>query len=397
MPSRSSWRAVLPTDEPERAGFGLYVHWPFCLSKCPYCDFNSHVAEQIDQRRWAAALCREIEHAGRLTGRRRLDTVFFGGGTPSLMAPDTVADILDTVRATWPISNDWEVTLEANPTSVEAGRFAAYRQAGVNRVSLGVQSLNDADLRRLGRLHTAAEARAAFDIARAAFDRVSFDLIYARQDQSLEAWRDELDEALAMAIDHLSLYQLTIEPGTAFGARAAAGRLRGLPDEDLSADMYDLTLETCERAGLVSYEVSNFARTGAESKHNMLYWSAGEYAGVGPGAHGRLTLNGRRHATVCPSAPGAWLRDAESDGPAFESVEPLSGQEQAEEYLMMGLRVLRGISLERLTDMGPDDEMPQRLKQAVSEGFLVIEGDRIRTTPRGRNLLNAVLRDVLLG
>ncbi|MFD0982217.1 radical SAM family heme chaperone HemW [Tropicimonas aquimaris] len=381
----------------QAAGFGLYVHWPFCQSKCPYCDFNSHVAEHIDQKRWADALSREVERAGALTGRRKLDTVFFGGGTPSLMAPETVAQVLDTVRATLPLANDWEVTLEANPTSVEAGRFAAYRQAGVNRISLGVQSLNDGDLRRLGRLHSAAEARAAFDIARREFDRVSFDLIYARQDQSLDAWCEELDRALEMAIDHLSLYQLTIEPGTAFGARAARGGLRGLPDEDLSADMYDLTVERCAEAGLELYEVSNFARSGAICKHNMLYWSAGDYAGVGAGAHGRLTLKGQRHATVCPSAPGAWLKKAEQEADAFEEFAPLSGQEAAEEYLLMGLRVTQGISMSRLLAMGADTDLPNRVDRMVEAGMLACEGDTLRTTHQGRALLNAVLRELLAG
>lgn len=386
-----------PGEDWQASGFGLYVHWPFCQSKCPYCDFNSHVAEHIDQARWADALAIEIERAGTLTGRRRLDTVFFGGGTPSLMAPETVARVLDTVRATWPLANDWEVTLEANPTSVEAGRFAAYRQAGVNRVSLGVQSLNDADLKRLGRLHSVAEARAAFEIARREFDRVSFDLIYARQDQSLDSWRDELDRALDMAIDHLSLYQLTIEPETAFGARAARGGLRGLPDEDLSADMYDLTVERCADAGLALYEVSNFSRDGAECKHNMLYWSAGDYAGVGPGAHGRLTLHGQRHATVCPSAPGAWLHRVERGDDTFDVFEALSGQEAAEEYLMMGLRVTRGISLSRLMAMGADASLPDRVAGMVDAGMLLQDGDTLRATPRGRSLLNAVLRELLAG
>ncbi len=386
----------MAAEDWQKSGFGLYVHWPFCQSKCPYCDFNSHVADRIDQTRWARALCREVERAGELTGRRRLDTVFFGGGTPSLMAPETVAAVLDTVRATWPLANDWEVTLEANPTSVEAGRFAGYRQAGVNRVSLGVQSLNDTDLKRLGRLHSAADARAAYDIARNTFDRVSFDLIYARQHQSLESWTEELDRALDMAIDHLSLYQLTIEPETAFGMRAAKGGLTGLPDEDLSADMYDMTVDACARAGLGAYEVSNFARPGAESRHNMLYWSAGDYAGIGPGAHGRLTMAGQRYATASWSAPGTWLDAVESDAPVFEVYTALTPKDVAEEYLMMGLRVTQGISLSRLIYMGADPHMPQRLEDLRANGLLKRDGDRVFTTRRGRNLLNAVIRELIV-
>ncbi|MEM8539192.1 MAG: radical SAM family heme chaperone HemW, partial [Pseudomonadota bacterium] len=270
----------------EYGGFGLYLHWPFCEAKCPYCDFNSHVVRSIDQQAWADAYLSEIDRIGTETDGRVLRSVFFGGGTPSLMAPEIVDAILTRVRATWPIANDIEITLEANPTSVEAGRFAAFRDAGVNRVSMGVQALNDKDLRALGRLHTAAEAMLAFDIARNVFDRVSFDLIYARQGQSLSAWRNELNAALSLAVDHLSLYQLTIEEGTAFGARYAAGKLRDLPDDDLSADMYALTQEVCAARGFDGYEVSNHARQGAESAHNQIYWRYGDYAGIGPGAHG---------------------------------------------------------------------------------------------------------------
>jgi oxygen-independent coproporphyrinogen-3 oxidase len=295
-------------------GFGLYLHWPFCQSKCPYCDFNSHVAASIDQRRWQRAYLAEIDRIGAETRGRVLNTVFFGGGTPSLMDPDIVAAVLDRVRATWTVANDWEVTLEANPGSVEAERFRAYREAGVNRLSMGVQALNDTDLRRLGRLHSLDEALGAFETARASFDRVSFDLIYARQDQTPDDWGRELDRALRMAVDHLSLYQLTIEDGTAFGARHAAGGLRGLPDDDRSVALYDMTQDRCAAAGMPAYEVSNHARPGAESRHNLIYWRGGDYAGIGPGAHGRLTLNGQRYATEAPRAPGAWLERVERDG-----------------------------------------------------------------------------------
>ena len=397
MPSPSWWPAALARADWEHAGFGLYLHWPFCQSKCPYCDFNSHVAAAIDQRRWAAAYVAEIGRIGALTEGRLLRSVYFGGGTPSLMAPETVAAVMDAVRATWPVANDWEVTLEANPTSVEAGRFAAYREAGVNRLSLGVQALNDDDLRRLGRRHTAAEAVRAFEIARAEFGRVSFDLIYARQDQGLAAWRAELDRALGLAIDHLSLYQLTIEPGTAFGARHAAGGLAGLPDEDLAADLYDATLEACAAAGLDAYEVSNFARPGSESRHNMLYWNGGDYAGIGPGAHGRLTLAEVRQATVSPSSPSVWLAAVEDGRGTATAWEALAGQEQAEEYLMMGLRVRQGISLARALAMGVDAALPQRIAAAAENGLVAVEGDRVVATARGRLLLNAVLRDLLVG
>ena len=265
----------------EHGGFGLYIHWPFCQAKCPYCDFNSHVVAKIDQKAWQSAYLSEIERVGAETEGRVLRSVFFGGGTPSLMDPSVVDAILTKVRATWPIANDIEVTLEANPTSVEAGRFQGFRDAGVNRVSMGIQALNDRDLKALGRLHTASEAMAAFEIARGAFDRVSFDLIYARQGQSVQAWEAELKQALTLAVDHLSLYQLTIEEGTAFGDRFAAGKLRDLPDDDRAADMFALTQGICSDAGFQSYEVSNHARSGCESIHNKIYWRYGDYAGIG--------------------------------------------------------------------------------------------------------------------
>ncbi|PRY20681.1 oxygen-independent coproporphyrinogen-3 oxidase [Aliiruegeria haliotis] len=396
-PSPNWLPGPLPVADWQNAGFGLYLHWPFCQSKCPYCDFNSHVWAEIDQRRWRNAYVAEIEKAGTLTTGRKLDTVYFGGGTPSLMDPDSVADILDAILRTWPVSNDWEVTLEANPSSVEAGRFSGYRQAGINRVSLGVQSLRDDDLRRLGRLHSAKEARTAYDIARSTFERVSFDLIYARQDQSMEEWSSELSMALDLAIDHLSLYQLTIEPGTAFGDRFARGRLPGLPDEDLSADMYDYTVQTCAERGLHRYEVSNFARPGSESEHNMLYWSGGDYLGIGPGAHGRLTTDHGRHATVCPSSPASWLASVEAGESSYSTFDPLTGQETAEEYLMMGLRLVDGISMSRLTGMWADDGMNDRIAAMISAGFLDLAADRLWATDRGLAILNAVLREVLAG
>jgi oxygen-independent coproporphyrinogen-3 oxidase len=395
------WRAALtelapaPLAEDWRAGgFGLYLHWPFCASKCPYCDFNSHVARYIDQRRWQAAFLSEIDRVGRLTQGRVLSSVFFGGGTPSLMDPELVAAILARVRATWPMANDAEITLEANPTSVEVGRFRGYAEAGVNRVSLGVQALNDCDLARLGRLHSAGEARRAFDIARDTFGRVSFDLIYARQDQSLAAWRTELSEALAMAVDHLSLYQLTIEPGTAFGDRHAAGGLRGLPDEDLAATMYEATQELCEAAGFSAYEVSNHARSGAEGRHNLVYWRYGDYAGIGPGAHGRLTLGGTRQATEAVMEPGRWFGAVER-GKGVETAVPIPPQDQADEYLMMGLRIFEGIDLRRYETLSGAPLDQKTLHNLAEDGLVTLDGERLRATPKGRLLLNRLVADLL--
>lgn len=376
-------------------GFGLYLHWPFCASKCPYCDFNSHVAATIDQDRWRRAYLSEIARIGAETQGRILDSVFFGGGTPSLMDPDLVAAILAAVRRTWPLANDLEVTLEANPGSVEAGRFRAYADAGVNRLSMGVQALNDADLRRLGRLHTAAEARVAFDIARAEFPRVSFDLIYARQEQTIAGWAVELREALTMAVDHLSLYQLTIEDGTAFGTRHAAGKLRGLPDDEAAADMYLLTQDILTDAGMPAYEVSNHARADSESRHNLIYWRCGDYAGIGPGAHGRLTLGGRREATRAPSSPAAWLAQVETAGHGERPREALSAEDQAAEYLMMAMRLAEGLDMDRLADISGRSLPATTIGRLVDLGMVRCEGARLRATGAGRAVLNAVIRELL--
>ncbi len=375
-------------------GFGLYIHWPFCQSKCPYCDFNSHVAETIDQGRWARAYISEIRRYAAETKDRVLNTVFFGGGTPSLMKPETVNAILDEVRAGWTLANDLEVTLEANPGSVEAARFAGYADAGVNRVSMGFQALNDRDLKRLGRLHSVEEARQASDIARKSFDRVSFDLIYARQDQSLADWRAELSEALSMGVDHLSLYQLTIEQGTAFGDRYNAGRLRGLPEDDDAADMYLATQEICEKAGMPAYEVSNHAQSGQESRHNLIYWRYGDYVGVGPGAHGRLTLGGNRYATDTLLTPGAWLKAAEV-GKADNGRTLLSGTDQAVEYLMMSLRLSEGINIERYQQLS-GNLLPERAIDHLTDlGFVKVSGENLQATATGRPVLNGVLRELL--
>ena len=375
----------------QEAGFGLYVHWPFCLAKCPYCDFNSHFAASIDQRRWAAAYVQEIGRVAAETPGRVLRSVFFGGGTPSLMQPETVAAVLDAAKAGWTFANDIEITLEANPTSVEAGRFRGYAAAGVNRLSMGVQALNDADLRALGRMHSAAEARAAFDIARAIFPRISFDLIYARQNQSVRDWAAELRAAIGMAVDHLSLYQLTIEPGTAFGARHAAGKLRGLPDEDLAADMWEVTQEVTAEAGLAGYEISNHAAPGSESRHNLIYWRQGDYAGIGPGAHGRLTLDGRRWATESPLAPGEWLA-AVGRGSGESLREEIGSDDLRVERLMMGLRLTEGLPRERCPT---DDSFISRINGLVDDGLVWTTPARIGVTARGRPVLNAVLRALL--
>ncbi len=349
---------------------------------------------QIDQTAWAAAYVSEIDRVGAETEGRVLRSVFFGGGTPSLMDPGVVDAILTKVRATWPIANDLEVTLEANPTSVEAGRFAGYRDAGVNRVSMGIQALNDRDLKALGRLHSAADAMAAFDVARGVFDRVSFDLIYARQGQSVSDWQAELRQALSLAVDHLSLYQLTIEEGTAFGDRYAAGKLRGLPDDDVSADMYAATQEICAAAGLAGYEVSNHARPGFESVHNKIYWRYGDYAGIGPGAHGRLTLGGRRFATEAPKAPGAWLQQVNRLEHGELAREALDDEAQLSEFLLMGLRLTDGVDVRRFPELSNAKYM-NKIKYLSEIDMLALDADVLRITPPGRPVLNAVLRALL--
>src|SRR6056297_1548372 len=389
MPLPSWFRAVLAEDW-QQGGFGLYIHWPFCEAKCPYCDFNSHVRREIDQSRWLRAYLSEIDRYAALLPERVLNTVFFGGGTPSLMDPEVVGAILERVQRAWPVANDLEVTLEANPGSVEAGRFRGYADAGVSRASMGIQALNDTDMRRLGRLHSHAEAIQAFDIARKKFDRVSFDLIYARQDQSLRDWQAELREALAMAVDHLSLYQLTIEPGTAFGDRFAKGGLRGLPKDDLAADMYDLTQELCDAAGMEAYEVSNHAKVGSESRHNLIYWRCGDYIGIGPGAHGRITLGGQRYATEAWSNPDRWLQGATS-GQSEKLRDAIAHSDQADEYLMMGLRVSGGINRHRYARLAGRDLPQDRLVYLQDLGLVDMDETSLKVTRRGRIVLNSVL------
>jgi len=349
---------------------------------------------QIDQQAWAKAYLSEIERVGAETKGRILRSVFFGGGTPSLMDPEVVDAILTKIRATWPIANDIEVTLEANPTSVEAGRFAGYRDAGVNRVSMGIQALNDRDLKALGRLHSADEAMQAFDIARGVFDRVSFDLIYARQGQSVLDWTSELSQALGMAVDHLSLYQLTIEDGTAFGHRYAAGKLRGLPDDDVAADMYLATQDICGEAGLPAYEVSNHAAEGCESIHNKIYWKYGDYAGIGPGAHGRLTLDGNRYATEAVSEPAAWLSRVLKSGNGDLRRELLDAEEQLVEFLLMGMRLREGVLIERFAELR-SPKFINNINILVQSGMINHVDDKIKVTNQGMPILNAVLRELL--
>ena len=374
-------------------GFGLYIHWPFCESKCPYCDFNSYVSATVDNALWEAALLSELDRHAALTPDRLLNSIFFGGGTPSLMPPKMVGRLIDRARSLWSFANDIEITLEANPSSVEASRFADFRAAGVNRVSMGIQALNDPDLKRLGRLHSVAEARSALAVAKAYFDRVSFDLIYARQDQTLEAWQSELTQAIEMSAGHLSLYQLTVEPGTAFGFRAQAGKLGGLPDEDLSADMFEVTHEICAQAGLHGYEVSNYSLKSLESKHNMIYWRGGDYIGIGPGAHGRLTLSGTRHATRTALAPQAWLERVAQRNTGTSHQEILAPQDHANELIMMGLRVSDGISRRRIEGVaGAPLNIPDHL---LDLGLLELSDSQLRATRTGRPLLNQLVQALM--
>lgn len=377
-------------DDWQAGGFGLYVHWPYCLSKCPYCDFNSHVAASIDQAAWADAYEAELQRVAALAPDRVLQTIYFGGGTPSLMDPAVVDRVISTARKVWRGANDIEMTLEANPTSIEAGKLSAFKEAGVNRISMGMQAMNDEDLRRLGRTHSAQEARKAYETACSIFDRVTFDLIYARQFQTTDQWRAELREALAMQTGHLSLYQLTIEDGTVFGARFAQGKLKGLPSDDLGAEFYEITQEMCEAAGLPAYEVSNHARPGQESRHNLIYWRSGDYAGIGPGAHGRLTLGGQRIATAAPRAPQDWLTAVQS-GQMNDVDEVLATEDLATEFLLMGLRLRDGVDLERFERLA-GQSLPQGVLAELQELQLIEVEDRtLRTTAKGRPLLNAIL------
>ena len=379
-------------------GFAVYVHWPFCKSKCPYCDFNSHVRERVDHDRWRAGLLRELDHYADLTAGRTVTSIFFGGGTPSLMEPATVGAIIDRVAERWQLAKGLEVTLEANPTSVEADKFRAFRTAGINRVSLGIQALDDASLKFLGRQHNAAEATGAIELAARTFDRFSFDLIYARPGQTVAAWQAELARALDYAVGHLSVYQLTIEEGTAFYPLHARGDLV-LPDEELAGDLYEATQSQLAAAGLPAYEISNHARPGEESRHNLTYWRYGDYVGIGPGAHGRLTLDGDKFATRAHRAPEIWLERVERDGHGAAVPSPIDRDARGTELLMMGLRLREGVRLARLTEETgrtlDDFVEPAALSRLIEGGFLTRDADRLSATSEGLQRLNAVLSAIL--
>jgi len=375
--------------------FGVYLHWPFCLSKCPYCDFNSHVRHAaIDEARFVRAFESEIAATAARVPGRTVSTIFFGGGTPSLMQPSTVEAILEAIGKHWTIARDAEVTLEANPTSVEAARFRGYRAAGVNRVSLGVQALDDAALKELGRMHTAQEALDAVAVARSIFERYSFDLIYARPRQTPQAWAAELKRAIAEAAEHLSLYQLTIEAGTPFAALRKAGKLV-VPDDDTGRDLYDITQEVCGAAGLPAYEISNHARPGAECRHNLVYWRAHEYAGIGPGAHGRLDIDGRRYATETEKRPESWLMRVEASGHGLIVNDKLTSGEHADEFLLMGLRLAEGIEPARYTALAGRLLDEKRIAILCDEGAVETTADgRLRVTLSGFPVLDAVVADL---
>jgi oxygen-independent coproporphyrinogen-3 oxidase len=382
----------LPADTP---AFGVYVHWPFCLSKCPYCDFNSHVRHAaIDEERFARAFAREIETTAQRIPGRTVSSIFLGGGTPSLMQPRTVGAILDAIGKHWSVAADVEVSLEANPTSVEATRFKGYRTAGVNRVSLGVQALDDASLKGLGRLHSAREALEAVAIARSAFDRYSFDLIYARPEQTTQAWEAELRLAISEAAEHLSLYQLTIEQGTPFAGLHATGKLV-IPDEGNARALYDVTQEVCAALGLPAYEISNHARPGAECRHNLVYWRGDEYAGIGPGAHGRIDIAGVRRATATEKRPESWLMRVETLGHGVIVDDALNCEERADEYLLMGLRLREGIDPQRYRALAGRSLDQNRIDLLREEGAIVVDVDgRVRVTQEGFPVLDAVVADL---
>ncbi|WP_187969743.1 radical SAM family heme chaperone HemW [Aquibium microcysteis] len=376
-------------------GFGIYVHWPFCAAKCPYCDFNSHVRHQPpDQVRFARAFETELASMRAQSGPRTVTSVFLGGGTPSLMEPGTVGTILDAIAANWTVPAGIEVTLEANPSSVEAERFRGYRAAGVNRVSLGVQALNDRDLKFLGRLHNVEEALKAIELARATFPRLSFDLIYARPGQTPEGWEAELRQAIGHAADHLSLYQLTIEEGTPFFALHAAKKF-AIPDADLAADLYQLTQEVTAAHGLPAYEISNHARPGAESRHNLTYWRYGEYVGVGPGAHGRFITEGTRTVTMAERHPERWLALVEQQGHGVADGEELTRDQEADEFLLMGLRLVEGLDLVRYAELAGRPLPQDRIAILQQEGLVApIGNSRLRATPAGMIVLDAVVADL---
>ncbi|MGN6517623.1 MAG: radical SAM family heme chaperone HemW [Rhizomicrobium sp.] len=376
-------------------GFGIYVHWPFCAAKCPYCDFNSHVRARIEEDAWTDAIVRELEHVAAWQGGERpiVETIFFGGGTPSLMSGKAVGTAIDTIARLWRMANDVEITLESNPASADAGRFRDYRAGGVNRVSLGVQALNDKDLKMLGRLHDVAEAKSALGMAMNTFDRVSLDLIYARPDQTAQAWRDELKEALAFGTGHLSLYQLTIEPATPFATLARTGSLVPL-DDDNAASLYEITQELAEAAGRPAYEISNHAKPGEESRHNLLYWRYGQYAGVGPGAHGRLDIGGKRIATMTEKLPERWQQAVSRRGHGIVEESEVPRADAAREHLLMNLRLAEGLDLAAYRARWNTAPNAARLAELSEQGFLKTENGRLIATPAGRLVLNRLIAEI---
>jgi oxygen-independent coproporphyrinogen-3 oxidase len=386
---------MITSDNP---GFGLYIHWPFCLAKCPYCDFNSHVREQVDAAAWQEALLRELDYWGEQTQGRALTSIFFGGGTPSLMPPATVAALIDRTAQHWKTSDDLEITLEANPTSVEAGKFRDFRAAGVNRASIGIQALNMADLKALGRQHDVTQARAALSLAASTFPRFSFDLIYARPGQSVAAWEGELREAIGYGAQHMSVYQLTIEPGTQFATLHQRGQLV-TPDDETGAAMYELTQEMLEAESLPAYEISNHATAGQECRHNLTYWHYGDYVGIGPGAHGRVTLDGKKMATRTHRAPEEWLSRVQRHGHGVTEQSDVPLSEQLDELLLMGLRTRSGVSRARLQKLFGRDVVgllkADKLASLEKHGLLKLDAQTLQATPEGRLRLNAVLAELV--
>ena len=374
----------------QNGGFGIYLHWPFCESKCPYCDFNSHVAKEIDQEAWLQAYLKCLDEAASKISPRLLNTVFFGGGTPSLMRPKLVSEIMNRIKSLWTVSNNLEVTLEANPSSFEANKFKEYYDAGINRLSVGVQALNDKDLKRLGRLHSVSEAINAVEISNSIFNHTSLDLIYARQDQTIDDWSAELTRALELETKHLSLYQLTIEDGTPFGNLSKKGKLKGLPVDDQAANLYEVTQEICNKFNLPAYEISNHSKPGSESRHNLVYWRYGDYLGVGPGAHGRLTIDDKKMATVGKHDPREWL-SAVKNSKNYETITPISSIEQAKEYMVMGLRISEGISLSRVKEICDHKLNEDNIHYLTDLGLVTVNDDRLLVNSSGRILLNQII------
>ena len=378
----------------KNSGFGIYLHWPYCESKCPYCDFNSYVEKNVNWYEWELSFLTQLGFYYQETGDRRVNSIFFGGGTPSLMNPKLVSNIINHISNLWGFEDTVEITLEANPSSVESRRFAEFKAAGVNRVSIGVQALNNKDLKKLGRLHSVQDALNAIEIGKDTFDRVSFDLIYARQDQKLQDWELELKKALTLEPDHLSLYQLTIEPNTTFGNLKEKGKLSGLPDENLGGDLYHLTNNLCYKFGLNPYEVSNYSRKNHESIHNKIYWNYGDYLGVGPGAHGRITTQKGRFATQNYYSPIKWQKNALNN--AGESIRTLiNGKDQADEMAMMGLRLNSGFSKERYFRLSGKKLNEKTLTFLISDNLITVENNFIKATAQGRVVLNSLILNIL--